>query len=261
MELEDEFEEIVLGEKFDDAGAISSAESPMIELQDVVSEPETTPTVTETLEHFEQHEVEEDEEDEEETIEQAVDQGIEAPQYESLDEMVDSEQSGESPNFQHADLSAPASPEELREILGSVLGSNGRAFAAAAIAAVIGGLAFAWLAGDPDPSRSSASDRLELARSEQAGPAGPGSRSDSENLPAVLARLRGPVSTTSEAPSAAAAPDPASTRSNASTGRNVIELPDEEFDEELSEDELVDLRPAAMLPGATRKSPSEERFW
>jgi len=245
LELEDEFEEIVLGEEFDDAGAISSAESSMIELQDVVSEPETTPTVTETLEQFEQHEVEE----------------VEATQRESLDEIVDSEPSGESQNFLHDDLSAPASPEELREILGSVLGRHGRAFAAAAIAAVIGGLAFAWLAGDPDPSRSSTSDRSELAGSERAGPAGPGSTSDSESPPAVLARLRGPVSTTNEPPGAAASIDPASTRSNASTGGNVIELPDEEFDEEISEDELVDLRPAAMLPGATQKTPSEERFW
>jgi MSHA biogenesis protein MshM len=252
LELEDEFEEIVLGEEFDDAGAISSAESPMIELQDMASEPETTPTVTETLEYFEQHEVEE------EIVEQAANQKIEAPQYEPLDKTVDSDQSGESQNFQHDDLSAPASPEELREILGSVLGRHGRAFAAAAIAAVIGGLAFAWLAGDPEPSRSSASDSAELAGSERAGP---GSTSDSENPPAVLARLRGPVSTTNEPPSPAAVINPASTRSNAPTGSNVVELPDEEFDEEISEDELVDLRPAAMLPGATQKSPSEERFW
>jgi type II secretory pathway predicted ATPase ExeA len=211
--LEDEFEEIVLGEEFDDAGETRDSESPKIE----------------------------------------------AVQHEPSDEVEAWDQTDESQVFQDDYLSAPASPEELRAILGSVLGRHGRAFAAAAIAAVIGGLAFAWLAGDAGPSGSSAPDNSELAGYERTGPPESDSTGHSESLPAVLARLRGPVSTTTQIPTAPAASRSAS--ANASPPPRVLELSDEEFEEEISEDELVDMRPAALLPGATQKSPSAERIW
>ena len=180
-------------------------------------------------------------------------------QHEPSDEVEAWDQTDESQVFQDDYLSAPASPEELRAILGSVLGRHGRAFAAAAIAAVIGGLALAWLAGDAGPSRSSAPDNSELAGYERAGPPESDSNGHSESLPAVLARLRGPVSTTTQIPTAPAASRSAS--ANASPPPRVLELSDEEFEEEVSEDELVDMRPAALLPGASQKSPSEEQIW
>jgi hypothetical protein len=239
----------------------------MIELQDVVFDPERTPTLSKTLEHFEK---DEGKENEEANTEQAADEEdettdtIEAPQDEPLHVITDSRQLGEIQNSQDDPLLEPASPEELRAILGSVLGRHSRAFAAAAVAAVIGGLALSWLAGDAGPSRSSASDGSDFAGYERGGPTEPGSSAESEPPPAMLARLRGPVSKTPLLPSAtrpapATAPQP--TPAIPSTESQVLELSDEEFEEEISEDELVDMRPASMLPGATQKSPSEERFW
>jgi MSHA biogenesis protein MshM len=220
--IEDEFEGIEFGKEFDDADATTHSEPSTIDLKEIVSEPARPSTLAKTLEHFE----------------------------------TDEEETDEAPVFQDDPLWAPASPEELRAILGSVLGRHGRAFAAAAIAALIGGLAIAWLAGDAGPSESIAAGGSELTGLGRADPIESRSTADSEAAPAVLARLRGPVSTTGNTP---AAPTPAAA---AATEPKSLEIFDEDFEEEeISEDDLVDMRPAAMLPDSTVKSPPEERFW
>lgn len=272
-ELEDEFEDLVLGEEFDDADqaeeddATVDPESPIIELQEVVSEPERAPTLAETLEHFEtdeadaEDEVDEDaDEDKDETdnageaADEAVEDQWEKP--EPVDEAAAWEGAEESLAFRDDDLSAPASPEELRAILGSVLGRHGRAFAAAAIAAVIGGLAFAWLSGDAGPSEATATGSAELAGPERAASTRAGSSANPDAPPAVLARLRGPVSTKSKP-----AAGPKAATGIASAEPQTLALVDEEPEEEITQDDLVDMRPAAMVPGPGQKSPSEERFW
>jgi type II secretory pathway predicted ATPase ExeA len=276
-ELEDEFEDLVLGEEFDDADQAEEAdatvdtESPVIELKEVVSEPERTPTLAETLEHFEpdaadaEDEVDEDEtdnaeeaahEDETDNAAEAADEAIEDPWEKPLDEAEVWERAEESLALRDGDLSAPASPEELRAILGSVLGRHARAFAAAAIAAVIGGLAFAWLSGDAGPSEAIAAGSTELAGPERAESTQAGSSAHAEAPPAVLARLRGPVSTKSEP-----AAGPKAATGIASAKPQTLELADEEPEEEITDDDGVDMRPAAMVPGPGQKSPSEDRFW
>jgi type II secretory pathway predicted ATPase ExeA len=269
--LEDAFEEIVLGEEFDAAGGTDEPDSAMLELQHVVSDPERTPALSETLEHFEKDEAKENEEANTVQAADEIDETIgtiEAPLDGPFHVITDSRPLAAMQNSQDDPLLEPASQEELRAILGSVLGRHGRAFAAAAVAAVIGGLALAWLAGDAGPSRSSASDGPDFAGYERRGPTEPGATAESDPPPAMLARLRGPVSTTPILPSAtrpAPATEPQTAPKTApaipSTEPQVLELSEEEFEEKISEDELVDMRPAAMLPGATQKSPSEERFW
>jgi len=215
--LEDEFEEIVLAEEF---------------------------------------ESDEDEKDEGENAEERVDEAVEAAQNEPPDQAFARQQADDPLASQDDALSAPATPEELRAILGSVRGRHGRAFAAAAIAAVIGGLAFGWLAGDSGPSKRIAAGSPELAAPGGTDPAGSGSTADPESAPVVLARLRGPVSTTASTP---AAPEP--TTAPGSAEAKAFEIADEDFEDEISEDDLIDLRPASMLPDSPGKSQSEERFW
>ena len=57
-------------------------------------------------------------------------------------------------------LYALPTPAELRSIRGRRLGPMPRAFAAAAIAAVVGGIAFSILSGDPEPSGSDLSNSM-----------------------------------------------------------------------------------------------------
>ncbi len=264
-ELEDEFEDLVFGEEFPDADQPEEAdltvdtESPVIELQEVVSEPERTPTLVETLEHFETDEAEAEagvDEDEADNAGEAADEAIEDQSEEPLDAAAAWEGAEESFALGDDDLSAPASPEELRAILGSVLGRHGRAFAAAAIAAVIGGLAFAWLSGDAGPSAATATGSAELAGPERAESTRAGSSANSEAPPAVLARLRGPVSTKGKP-----AAGPKAATGIGSAKPQTLELVDAEPEQEITEDDLVDMRPAAMVPGPGQKPPSEKRFW
>lgn len=279
-ELEDEFEDLVLGEEFDDADQAAETDatgdtgSPVIELQEVVSEPERTPTLAETLEHFETNEADgenedeigEDGQDEDETddAEEVAGEAGEHQWEEPLDETVAWEADEESLALLDDALSAPASPEELRAILGSVLGRHGRAFAAAAIAAVIGGLAVAWLSGDAGPTEAIATDTAELAGPGRADSTPSDSSANSEAPPAVLARLRGPVSTKSKPtadPKAPADPKAEDATGIAATEPQTLALVDEEPEEEITEEDGVDMRPAAMLPGPGQRSPPEERFW
>jgi type II secretory pathway predicted ATPase ExeA len=249
---EDEFEEIVLGEEFDGAEETTHSELPPIELKDVVSDPTSPPASAETLELSEANDEEEDVEGAKEEIDEAERNGSGA--WAQADDSLD---------FQDDPLSAPASPEELRAIFGSVLGRHGQAFAAAAIAAVIGGLGFAWLSGDADPSEPTAVHHSEIAEPGRADAtaSGPGSTANPEAPPAVLARLRGPVTTTPDTP---IAPNP----KTAPIEREVLEISnedkafEEDFDEEIPEDNLVDTRPAAMFPApAAPESSSKDRFW
>lgn len=259
--IENEFEGIELGKEFDDADATTHSEPSTIDLKEIVSEPARPPTLAETLEHFE---TDEEETDEEENADVPADEAVESERDEPTDEASAWERPDEAPAFQDDPLWAPASPEELRAILGSVLGRHGRAFAAAAIAALIGGLAIAWLAGDAGPSESIAAGGSELTGLGRADPTESRSTADSEAPPAVLARLRGPVSTTGNTP-VAPTPTPAAAAAAATTAATEpksLEIFDEDFEEEeISEDDLVDMRPAAMLPDSTAKSPPEERFW
>jgi MSHA biogenesis protein MshM len=272
--VEDEFEDLVLGEEFpgadqtEEAGATVDNESPVIELKEVVSEPERTPTLAETLEHFETDEAEDDvDEDETDNTRETADEDATDNAGEAVDEAIEDQWEGpvdaaaalegaeESLALRDDDLSAPASPEELRAILGSVLGRHGRAFAAATIAAVIGGLAFAWLSGDGGPSEAIATGRTNLAGPERAESTRSGSSANSEAPPPVLARLRGPVSTKSKP--AAVPGDPTGIPS---AKPKTLALVNEGPEEEITEDDLVDMRPAAMVPGPGQKAPSEKRF-
>jgi len=260
--VEDEFEEIVLGEEFDDAAdtvdaddddTATNAVMPEIELQDVVSEPAPPPppTSVDSVEEFEGDDEPEDSEeaepeepieefDEDEQDQSFAGHGSWAAAAETLDEPDDP-------------LSAPASPEELRAIFGSTLGRHGRAFASAAIAAVIGGLAFVWLAGSSDPSKPTLPESSELAESDQTA--------RPETPPAVLARLRGPVTATSNTPDLPAAPEPATPPAEPETLETADAASDQDFEEEIAEDDLVDSRPAAMIPGPGPKSTPKDRFW
>jgi general secretion pathway protein A len=261
-EVEDEFEEIVLGEEFDDAGANTDSKLPLIELKDVVSDPASDPASAETLEHSETNEEDDAVESVEDELEGLAEEIGETEREESADGPDAWAQADESLNFQDDPLSAPASPEELRAIFGSVLGRHGRAFAAAAIAAVIGGLAFAWLSGDADPSEPIAVLASEIAESGQAdaSTSAPGAAANNEAPPAVLARLRGPVTTTPDTP-IAPNPETVPTEPEVLEISNEDEAFEEDFDVEIPEDDLVDTRPAAMLPAAASESASKDRFW
>ncbi|HEB88652.1 MAG TPA: hypothetical protein ENI85_03695 [Deltaproteobacteria bacterium] len=197
-------------------------------------------------------------------------------------------------------LSAPPSLEELRAIRGSLwrrtLRLHGKAVAAAALAALVGGLALLWIGGggrsdadrtDPGPGRES----RQADRPDAPGP------SATRESPPVLARLRGPV-----LPPESAARDPESGRTehvdpNRSTAdtRQVLQTSgpararptetgskapaadptmaqqDESLDEARSpgpeapdedagEEEIIDLRPAAMIPDDPG-DPDADRFW
>jgi len=274
--VEDEFEEIVLGEEFDDTDDADDADDaddtdttdaatdtamPEIELQDVVSEPAPPPTSVDSVEEFRGDDEPEDSEESE--PEEPIEEFDEDERDQSFAEHGSWAAAAESLDDPDDPLSAPASPEELRAILGSTLGRHGRAFAAAAIAAVIGGLAFVWLAGSTDPSKPTLPESSELAESGRPAPIG--SKSDPtarpETPPAVLARLRGPVTNTPDTPDLPAAPEPATPPAKPETLETANAVSDQDFEEEIAEDDLVDSRPAAMIPDPDPKSTSKDRFW
>lgn len=278
-QIEDEFEELVLSEEFDDAAAAASSEPPIIDLVEAITEAkveakveaERMPTLAETFEHFEVYEppadkIDEDEDDslEDESLAAFDDDDFERDEYddEALASLEDY-------------LSAPASLEELRSIRWGIFNSHGRAFAAAAMAALIGGLALAWLSGDLESAESIARGESELAAQTRPGSAGglladSGQTGSDAPLPTTLARLRGPVASTDAASaSLATAPTPSQPTNAQRSGRPAadneppgVEIEDPDFDEEISEDDLIDMRPAAMLPGATKKAKwAENEFW
>jgi len=177
------------------------------------------------------------------------------------------ESADESPAFQDDALSAPASPEELRAILGSVPGRHGRALATAAIVAVLGGLAFAWLAGGAGPAEPIGAANTEWTRSGETDSIESGSTAGLEAPPAVLARLRGPVSTMDEPmagqpstdkPPAPHQPDPRPMAANPRTPETTEGDLERNLEGEIPEDDLVDMRPAAMLSPAARRPFSGE---
>jgi general secretion pathway protein A len=271
-QIEDAFEELVLAEEFDEATAAASSEPPIIDLveADVEAEVERTPTLAETLEYFEEYEPPADEVDED---------GDESFENESLaefddDEFERDEYDDEAPASLEDYLSAPASLEELRSIRRRILNRHGRAFAAAAMAALIGGLALVWLSGDSESAESIAGGESELAAQARPGsagrlPADSGQTGPAAPLPTTLARLRGPVVATDTTPSPlGTAPAPSqptnaqgSSRPSPDNEPPGVEIEDPDFDEAIPEEGLVDMRPAAMLPGAAEKAkPAENRF-
>ena len=235
-------------------------EAETIELQEVVSEPDTPPTLAESLEHFDEDENVDEDEDESDDVE-GVDEADETDEPTGIEEREDEE----FPLSEDA-LSAPASPEELRAIVGSPLGRQARAFAAAAMAAVIGGLAFVWLTADGESSPATPPDRREMAGFERVNPLeAPDSAFEGGVPQPVLARLRGPVTTTSDGPVLAEPePEPGAEPAFRLGESEALDVSDEGAsplrEEDGLEDDFVDMRPAAMIPDASGKTPFEKRF-
>jgi type II secretory pathway predicted ATPase ExeA len=153
------------------------------------------------------------------------------------------------------DLSRPASPEELRAILGSVVSRHARAIAMAGAAALVGGLLIAWitspseapqeLATPPTASRNAAANpNPAIDVSHDATRADDPVWSENGTSEPILARVRGPVRAPLTAIEAEAAAEPPSSISLGA------EADDE--DEEFLDDEFIDLRPAELIPNATR---------
>jgi type II secretory pathway predicted ATPase ExeA len=213
-----------------------------IELQEVVAQSTDIPTMLdETLEQFA---------DDAADVEKYEEDGDDAGEDE--EEIDESRPTDETGDF----LSAPASPEELRLIIGGVFGRQARAFAAAAIAAVIGGLAFAWMSADVGPAKSTTPDRQEIAGLEPDGrvESAPAARQN-QTPPPILARLRGPVLPIEQA-SLLAGSQPEALQIAPKTP-TISEVPPEDA---LFEAEDIEMHPAAMLPGSTGESPFETDF-
>jgi type II secretory pathway predicted ATPase ExeA len=266
--IEDEFEDLVLAEEFNDATAAAGPPLPTIDFVEAVVEAERPPTLAETLEHFEGNEAPIADADADADVEESIDELEE-------DELESDEYDEESLASLESYLSAPPSQEELRSIQGHIFNRHGRSFAAAAIAALLGGLALASLSGDTESYESNAggdSERVAQAMlgsaerpSADAGPAG------METAPPTpLARLRGPVAAPDIAPeSLGTAPAPSQPMN--AHGRDhqasndqppEVEIEDPDFEGVIPEGDLIDMRPAAMLPDATRESDApEDRFW
>ena len=144
-------------------------------------------------------------------------------------------------------LSAPVSAEELRSIRGSLVSQQVRPIAAAAIAAILGGLAIAWLTGDSETTAA------ESSRSTgQASRSAP-SLDDGRDAP-VIARLRGPVTGSQASTNSAERTAAQNPRTVPVIARSPIEkrgrfdFEDQDFAEDIADDELIDMRPASMLP-------------
>lgn len=241
-------DEIVLDEVSCEPDATTDADAPTIELTEAVAESEMPLEFVEAPANAE-----------------ADEENAEEPADEDPDEDRAWSQADAALGFEDDALSAPPSPEELRAIHGSALGRHGRAFAAAAIAALIGGLAFAWLTTNTGPVKPIVPRNLELAGPDLAHPTHPThlteateekSPTGSEATETPLARLRGPVSMTANTPAAASEPD----ITTLPTGPEIFEISDEELEEAILANDPIDMRPASMLPGWTGRRPVQEPF-
>jgi type II secretory pathway predicted ATPase ExeA len=165
-------------------------------------------------------------------------------------------------------LSAPASLAELRAIRGTLLARHARPLAAAAAAAIVGGLLLAWIMGGAAPTPPDVDDPSIGERI--AADAIPAADSDTGATPAArpLARLRGPVQDGMPIETRPGAAPSGSGTVSRSLSRRTASRPiaraapvrpapdqrgtdlDDDLDGPIDEDDLVDLRPAAMRPGA-----------
>jgi hypothetical protein len=154
------------------------------------------------------------------------------------------------------DLSRPPSPEELRAILGSAFARHARALAVAAVAAFVGGLLIAWLRApsqDPDVQAPPPAADVPISNADR-GRASPSQATQFDD-PAwrvvdspepVLARVRGPLRTTTPDESATSPRTPAGIGSE--NPGNAVAAGNQRDETDLLDDELIDLRPASMLP-------------
>jgi hypothetical protein len=149
------------------------------------------------------------------------------------------------------DLSRPASPEELRAILGSVFAQHARTIAVAALAALVGGLLLAWcMAPSRPPETPLAPLASPAAQDSSSNPSagmlptfdatsGDRVRQAGDASAPVLARMRGPVRATT--------PDEeGSAREN--RGAKAADDIQSSDDDEIPDGELIDLRPAGLIP-------------
>ena len=186
----------------------------------------------------------------------------------STDAMTLDEHDDDLFSIEH-DLSRPASPEELRAILGSVFAQHARTIAGAALAALVGGLLLAWCmapsrtpeipaaapgstaAQESFSNRSPGHTVLDVTKAD----GGTGSASDS--AAPVLARMRGPVRETS-APGAA--PEGVSTRTSPDAKARIGAGSTDDEDEDIPEGELIDLRPADLIPPSESPAAAGDGF-
>jgi hypothetical protein len=165
-------------------------------------------------------------------------------------------------------LSAPASLAELRAIRGTLLARHARPLVAAAAAAIVGGLLLAWIMGGAPPSPPDVDDPSVGERI--AGDATPVADSDTGATSSTrpLARLRGPVQDGMPTETRPGSASNGSGTASRSLPRRTTSSPiaraapvrpapdpretdlDDDLDVPIDEDDLVDLRPAAMRPGA-----------
>ncbi len=144
-------------------------------------------------------------------------------------------------------LSTPPAREAWRTILGHflhrVFRRHGKAIAAAALMAALGGLALSWIGGRG--GSTSDGPAIDVGReSREANPTDTRPRSSTPDDPLVLARIRGPV-----VPSA----------TDREPDESTADAPDEGLDE-AGDEEIIDLRPASMIPDSA-EDPETERFW
>lgn len=188
-----------------------------------------------------------------------------------------SEQAVETRILTDETLSLPAQLEAELAVFRHAFAHSPRIFAAAtiAIAVVVGGLVFAWPGGDSDVS-----DPIATGRSPLVDPKDSESAAGSQTSTLVLARLRGPVLPPENTPdpfeivvfpspevSIASEPDlsvpdlrlPLAGRTGIAEAGS-FEVVEEDLEDFVPEDDLVDLRPASMLPYPSEESLPEEPF-
>lgn len=265
------FEELVLKEEFGESVETAPIGADTI-FHEGVERPEikaeAPPTLTETLEFFERTE----------TVASETEVVLETPVSHTADGWDEAEEWNDdesSPRFDAEEpiddaitqledyLSSPTSTEELRTIRGSVLGRHVRAFVAAAIAAVLGGLAIAWLSGGSEPVVASIAKSAGRTNSDGRSN---GSIANSNASRPVLGRIRGPVTQSPKPPVEAAVaqassiPNEAEIAATGSDRLSEVDFEDSEEDDDFADDDAVDMRPASMLPGATPDPKFKGRF-
>ena len=146
---------------------------------------------------------------------------------------------------------------------GPLLARVGRPLAAAAAASLVGGLLLAWLMGGASEPPASASNAVEIAGDADVRPPQNPASQPAAGTRRPLARLRGPVGVDASGarkPDPALAPDtslvqkspvaPATAAPTPSEVRFELELDEFDDDEVVTEEDMVDMRPAAMRPDA-----------
>jgi len=178
-------------------------------------------------------------------------------------------------------LSAPVSMDELRSIRGTLVARHARAIAAAAALALVGGLAIVWLSGGEAPPAPEMDETKEITQRATRERDSSGPAPDLADESGRLARLRGPVPSATSSPKALEPipsgppatdllepmpeePSPLEEKveealveeqpmpeaRSESQIASETDAPDAEEDDGPSEEDFVDMRPAAMRPDA-----------